>query len=39
MSLDPKHKNFKNEYKMKERVKKNVNVNITRHMSILVVFE
>jgi hypothetical protein len=36
MSLEPKDKNFKDDYKIKERVKKN---NIRRHMSILVVFE
>jgi hypothetical protein len=37
MCLEPKHKNFKDEYKIKERVKKKFN--IRRHMSILVVFE
>jgi hypothetical protein len=36
MSLEPKHKNFKDKYKIKERVK---NFNIRPHMSILVVFE
>jgi hypothetical protein len=36
MILQPKHKNFKDEYKIKERVKKN---NIRRHMSILVALE
>jgi hypothetical protein len=34
MILEPKHKNFKDEYKIKERVKKKIN--IRRHMSILV---
>jgi hypothetical protein len=37
MSLEPKHKNFKDEYKIKERVKKMCN--IRRHMPILVAFE
>jgi hypothetical protein len=37
MSLEPKHENFKDEYKIKEQVK--TNFNIRRHMSILVVFE
>jgi hypothetical protein len=37
MSLEPKHKNFKDEYKIKERVNKFVN--IRRHMPILVAFE
>jgi hypothetical protein len=37
MSLEPKHKNFKDEYKFKERVKKFVN--IRRHMFILVAFK
>ncbi len=37
MSLEPKNKNFKDEYKIKERVKKNIN--IRRHMSILVALE
>jgi hypothetical protein len=32
MSLEPKHKNFKGKYKIKERVKK---FNIRYHMSIL----
>ncbi len=36
MSLKPKHKNFKDEYKIKELVKK---INIRRNMSILVAFE
>jgi hypothetical protein len=36
MSLEPKHKNFKDEYEIKERVKK---FNVRRHMSILVAFE
>jgi hypothetical protein len=36
MSLEPKHKNFKDEYKNKELVKKK---NIRRHMSILGAFE
>jgi hypothetical protein len=34
MILEPKHKNFKDEYKIKERVKKNIM--IRRPMSILV---
>jgi hypothetical protein len=34
MILDPKHKNFKDEYKIKEQVVKKIN--ISRHMSILV---
>jgi hypothetical protein len=34
MILEPKRKNFKDEYKIKERVKKIIN--IRRHMSILV---
>ncbi len=34
MILEPKHKNFQDEYKIKERVKKKIN--IRRHMSILV---
>ncbi len=37
MSLEPKHKNFKDEYKIKERV--TLNIYIRRHMSILVAFE
>ncbi len=37
MSLEPKHMNFKNEYKIKELVLKKCN--IRRHMSILVAFE
>jgi hypothetical protein len=37
MILEPKHKNFKDEYKIKVRVKKKNN--IRRHMSILVAFE
>jgi hypothetical protein len=37
MSLEPKHKNFKDEYKIKERLKQNFY--IRRHMSILVAFE
>jgi hypothetical protein len=36
MIMEPKHKNFKDEYKIKERVKKNY---IRRHMSILVALE
>jgi hypothetical protein len=36
MILDPKHKNFKDQYKIKERVLKNY---IRRHMSIQVAFE
>jgi hypothetical protein len=32
MILEPKHENFKDEYKMKEQVKKII---IRRHMSIL----
>jgi hypothetical protein len=34
MLLEPKRKNFRDEYKIKERVKKIIN--IRRHMSILV---
>ncbi len=34
MILEPKHKNFKDEYKIKERVKKKIY--IRHHMSILV---
>ncbi len=34
MILEPKHKNFKDEYKIKERVEKKLN--IRRHMSVLV---
>jgi hypothetical protein len=37
MSLEPKHKIFKDEYNIKERVKNKFN--IRRHMSILVAFE
>ncbi len=37
MILEPKHKNFKDEYKIKVRVK--TKINIRRHMSILVAFE
>ncbi len=37
MILEPKHKNFKDEYKIKERVKKKFN--IRRHMSVLVALE
>jgi hypothetical protein len=37
MILEPKHKNFKDEYKIKVRVKKKFN--IRRHTSILVAFE
>ncbi len=37
MSLEPKHKNFKGKYKIKERVKQIFN--ISRHMSILVAFK
>jgi hypothetical protein len=37
MSLEPKHKNFKDEYKIKSK-SKNL-FNIRRHMSILVAFE
>jgi hypothetical protein len=37
MSLEPQHKNFKDEYKIKERVKNYLN--IRRHMSILVAVE
>jgi hypothetical protein len=36
MSLEPKHENFKDEYKIKERVKK---INTRRHMSLLAAFE
>ncbi len=36
MSLEPKHKNFKDEYKIKELIKK---INIRRRMSILGAFE
>ncbi len=35
MNLEPKHKNFKDEYKIKEQVKKN----LISDMSILVHFE
>jgi hypothetical protein len=34
MILEPKHKNFKDEYKIEERVKKKIN--FRRHMYILV---
>ncbi len=34
MILEPKHNNFKDEYKIKERVKKMFN--ISRHISLLV---
>jgi hypothetical protein len=37
MILEPKHKNFKDKYNIKVRVKKRFN--IRRHMSILVAFE
>jgi hypothetical protein len=37
MILEPKHKNFKDEYKIKERVLKKLN--IRRHMSVLVALE
>jgi type II secretory pathway component PulL len=37
MILEPKHKNFKDEYKIKERVLKKFN--IWRHMSVLVALE
>jgi hypothetical protein len=37
MILEPLHKNFKDEYKIKERVKKKFN--IRRHMSVLVALE
>jgi hypothetical protein len=37
MILEPKHKNFKDEYKIKVLVLKKFN--IRRHMSILVAFE
>jgi hypothetical protein len=37
MILEPKHKNFKDEYKIKERVKKIFN--FRRHTSILVALE
>jgi hypothetical protein len=37
MILEPNHKNFKDEYKIKERVKKEFN--IRHHMSILVALE
>ncbi len=37
MSLEPKHKNFKDEYKIKELVEKIFN--IRRHMYVLVAFE
>jgi hypothetical protein len=36
MILEPKHINFKDRYKRKERVEKNY---IWRHMSMLVAFE
>jgi hypothetical protein len=37
MILEPKHKNLKDEYKIKVRVKKKFN--IRRHLSILAAFE
>jgi hypothetical protein len=37
MSLEPKHKNLEDEYKIKELIKKIFN--IRRHMYILVAFE
>jgi hypothetical protein len=37
MISEPKHKNFKDEDKIKEQVKKKVN--IRRHMSVLVALE
>ncbi len=37
MFLEPKHKNFKDEYKIKERVRKKIY--IRRHMSVLVALE
>ncbi len=37
MSLEPQHNNFKDEYKIKEKVKKNFNIRC--HMFILVAFE
>ena len=37
MNMEPKHKNFKDKYKIKVRVKKKFN--IRRHMSILVALE
>jgi hypothetical protein len=37
MILEPKHKNFKDQYKIKERVSKIFYVR--RHMSMLVAFE
>ncbi len=37
MSLEPKHKKFKDEYKTKDLIKKKIN--IRRRMSILVAFE
>jgi hypothetical protein len=37
MILEPKHKNFKDEYKIKERVKNKID--IRRHISILVAIE
>jgi hypothetical protein len=37
MILEPKHKNFKDEYKIKEQVKKNFHMR--RHMSVLVALE
>jgi hypothetical protein len=37
MILEPQHKNFKDEYQIKERVKKKFN--IRRHMSVLVALE
>jgi hypothetical protein len=37
MILEPKHKKFKDKYKIKEQVKKKFN--IRRHMSVLVALE
>jgi hypothetical protein len=37
MSLEPKHKNFKDEFKLKRESK--IFFNIRRHMSIFVAFE
>jgi hypothetical protein len=37
MILEPKHKNFKDKYKIKERVF--IKFNIWRHMSVLVALE
>jgi hypothetical protein len=38
MILEPKHKNFKDEYKIKEQVKKK-KIKFRRHMSKLVALE